>query len=508
MAFLDDLLTGSRPTLETRSLSTIDPTQRTALNNLIAQLSGRPAANPNDMVAQLTQPERTSLAALEERSRALAVPDTTTQAARGSVEQLLDFEGQTANANDYFMANVQNPALESFGRDVLPAISRQFGGADFFSSERQTAESTAREDLLNALTASRTSVNLDQFNKSRDRALQAAGLAPNLAQADAIRTGEQTQILEALGLPRNIEQAGLDKANAEDARVQNLLAQLGLTPTIENIGMTNPGSAGLLNIILGGAAGGIGDILGEAGGSYLEDLLGGLLGLGGGSGNPNEGPSDADQNPPEQDPAPGQNTGTTVTPSVPLPVPGQTTPAGTVTVTEGANNQPVATQPQAGIPGGINLGGAGLAGALAGSAGLGLLGAPAGATFITEGLGGALASQLGGAAAAGGAGAAAGAGAVGAAGTGAATATGAGAAAAGGIFQALGGIAIPLSIFAMVASESGVDKAVAAAKDQWGRTASEILLSEYYRQLNLGTLHQQRVNPLQRENGRGPTRLR
>lgn len=385
MSWLSDLLGGEGPSLETRSLSTISDEQRAQLNQMLQQLGAKGPTDPNSTVAQLTAPERTSLAALEQRSLALAQPDTTGQAARGSVEQLLDFEGQTADATEYFMSNVQNPALDSFQREVLPQISRQFGGNDFFSSERQASEGLARRDLLNSLTAARTTTQLDQFNRSRDRALTAAGLVPQLNQGDAIRSQEQAGILDALGLPRRIEQQGLDNARTEDARMQELLSRLSLTPTVENIGMTNPGNAGLINIILGGAASGLGDQLGGAAGDYFGDLFGDLF-----SGDDEEKPngeSPADGMPPNE-------TGTTVT-DIPAVVGAggvaATTPGGNVTITEG-NGQPAN---QTGNQGGVNLGPAtgGAAGAIAGQIGAGLA-APGGSAIITE-AGGQLAAQVG-----------------------------------------------------------------------------------------------------------------
>jgi hypothetical protein len=351
------------------------------------------------------------------------------------VESLLDFEGQTADANDFFTNAVQNPALDSFQRDVLPKISRQFGGADFFSSERQSSEGLARQDLLNSLTAQRSTVNLDQFNKSRDRALQAAGLLPALNQADATRTGEQTSILQALGLPRQIEQAGKDKAVAEDARLQELLSQLSLTPTIENIGMTNPGNAGLINIILGGAAQGLGGQLGDM---DWMDLFDSLFGDNG----PGETPAPEGESP--VDGLPPNPTGTTVTDIPPVPTGGnyRVGPDGRVIITD-ANGNPVNSTPNNGT--GVNIGPSnyGVGGALAGSIGAGLIGAgaaPAGTAIITE-AGGALASQVG-------AGAAAGAGAAGGAGAGAAGA-GAGAGAGGGATSALSGVGSALGAAAI-----------------------------------------------------------
>mgnify|MGYP000441426222 CR=1 FL=1 len=200
-----------------------------------------------------------------------SVPDPTLQAAGGAVQKLTDFEGQTGDASAYFKSNVQDPMLESFQREILPQISRNFGGADFFSTERQASEGLAREDLLESLTAQRTSVELDQFNRSRDRALQAAGLAPGLTQAENQRTQSQIDILKAAGIEREVEQAGLDRNYADFVRQRNeqqhideQLRQLTLTPTIENLAMEDPGSAGLLATLMGSMAAGDGQYLGNS----------------------------------------------------------------------------------------------------------------------------------------------------------------------------------------------------------------------------------------------------
>jgi hypothetical protein len=375
VGFLDDLLTGEGPSLETRSLSTIDEEQRKKLNELLAQLSGRPQRDASSFTAPLSSGEMTSLAALEERSKQLAMPDATMGNAKGSLDKLLDFEGQTASVDDYFKNAVQNPLLDSFSREIMPAISRDFGGADFFSSERQNAEGLARQDLLQTLTGERSKVALDQFNQSRDRALTAAGLVPGLEQAEGMRTQQMTQILEALGLPRNIAQAGLDKQLEQQNTEDELMSRLALTPTIENIGMTNPGSPGIINLLLGGAAEGLGGVLGEGGGNWLQDLLGGLLG---GKEEGASGETPADNMPP------GSPNGTTSGGSpVPIPgIPSGTTPGGTVTVGDGPQGQSPVTNTGT-LPNGVGLPAAGIAGGIGAS----MVGAPAG-TVAIEGVAG------------------------------------------------------------------------------------------------------------------------
>jgi hypothetical protein len=379
MGFLDELLTGKGPSLQTRSLTTLDPTQRESLNTLLARLQ-QPDKPPSSYVAPLTAPERTSLTALEERSKALALPDANIGAAGKSLRSQLDFAGQTGDASSYFTNAVQNPMLEAFQRDILPKIGRSFGGADFFSTERQQTEGLARQDLLNALTGEKSRVELDQFNKSRERALTAAGLVPGITQAESGRTAEQEGILQALGLPRGIAQAGLDKSNAERARIEELLGKLATSETIENIGMTSPGSPGIINTVLGGVAGGVGgklgDILGGRFDSWLENLLGG------GAKGPSGGGASADEVPSPD------NTGTTVTDSIPgvhtgagavggalggaaAGGAGAAVPGGAVTISDVAGNviPSVASGGGGALPGAA----AGAGGAIGGAGGLGAL---------------------------------------------------------------------------------------------------------------------------------------
>src|SRR5688572_30423497 len=120
MGFLDDLLTGSKPKLETASLSTISPEQRTALNALLESL-GRPAtAYTGQQSAPLSGLEDMSLTALEQRSQQLAAPDPTLDAAGSTLRGQMDVGANTASSDDYFTQNVQNPMLRDFEKTILP----------------------------------------------------------------------------------------------------------------------------------------------------------------------------------------------------------------------------------------------------------------------------------------------------------------------------------------------------------------------------------------------------
>lgn len=260
MGFLSDFLLGKSPKAHFKSFDLISPTQRGGLDALIAQLQRQsPQPYTGDFTAPLSGGEKTSLAALEQRALEMASPEAQAnfEGAGKTLQQLMDFEGQTADTSKYWETNVQNPLLEQFSQEILPQISRQFSGADFFSSERQGAEATAREDLLQTLTGSREKVALDAFNQSRDRALQAAGQVPGLEGAQDARTQSMIDILEAAGLPREIAQKDLDAQYQDFLRqiTQNqdamkLLAQLVLSPTMENIGIGTGGQKGeLANVI-------------------------------------------------------------------------------------------------------------------------------------------------------------------------------------------------------------------------------------------------------------------
>lgn len=443
MGFLDDLFLGSGPKLETRSLPTTTPEQQQALRDLLARLNLPPEAFTGNMSAGLSGLENASLGALEERSRALAQPDANLEAAGTSIRDQLDFNKQTGNANDYFTNAVQNPALDSFQREVLPQISRQFGGNDFFSTERQSAEGLARRDLLSSLTAERSRVNLDEFDKARERALTAAGIAPVLTQAENQRTQTQMDILRAAGVKRQVEQDALDRTYNEFVRQQqqrshnqDQLAQAALTPTIENIGMTDPGNAGLIPSLLGAIAAGAGGQLGQSLGGALS---GGIQRLFGRS-DPTA-TSDAASGAASTVGAGAATAGAGVAGAggaVPGAA-GAAVPGGAVTITDAAGGviPSIPFAGGAGIPGlvaGSQAGiGAGIAGTeAANAAALGSLTAPS----IGAG-GAATAGGVGGAAAGGGGGAAAGGAAAGASGLG--LAAGLGVAALPALIMALGG---------------------------------------------------------------------
>jgi len=122
------------------------------------------------------------------------------------------------------------------------------------------------------------------FESERDRQMQAAAQVPALTESD-IR--QSVTALQAAGLPRLIEQMGLDQGNAEfQRRMQMLMQTLGLgaqvaQPTTGQIGGVS-GSTGLLQEAASGGANAFLNpffaALGQAGAGAATGALGSLFG--------------------------------------------------------------------------------------------------------------------------------------------------------------------------------------------------------------------------------------
>ena len=265
-----DFLFGEGPSVDTQTLDTLTPEQQQALNSLLSQLSGgtgrgaprRFEGDPNVEASDLSQ---MSLAGLEERALALSDPNRQNDIALASTDtllKLLDFETQQAGVNEFFDTNIRDPALESFREDVLPGIGREFGGANFFGSERRTADERASEDLITQLTRSRSDINFRSDQANRDRAIQALGLAPGV---DAIGRGDTEELLGLLqagetqtGLAeRNVArefQQFLAESGLDDTQINQLLAGIN-TQAFENVVTAQPGSPGFIPQVLGALSG-------------------------------------------------------------------------------------------------------------------------------------------------------------------------------------------------------------------------------------------------------------
>lgn len=263
---IGDFLFGEAPSTTESTLPTLTPEQQQLLQSLIGSFNaagGADAVPPEfggDLNVAPSGVESASLAALEQRALQLQDPSAVDNAAAETLRSLLDFEGQQQDVSELFQTNIRDPALANFAEDVLPQISRSFGGSNFFSSERAETDRSAQEGLIDSLTRSRTQLEFDAFNTSRNRALQAAGLVPGVSGA---RTNELLGIFgagrEATGLQeRNIgrEFTEFTRQQEEQARrIRQILATLGIQGQ-ENIVTVDPGSSGFLTEAAGGAAAG------------------------------------------------------------------------------------------------------------------------------------------------------------------------------------------------------------------------------------------------------------
>lgn len=228
------------------NVSTQTEEQKAALKNLLASLGMGEIEGNFD---PLTEAQNTSLAALEQLALNAASPEGQ-QPNVDSINALSSIINRgPADTDAYFTETVQRPALEAFREEVQPGISRRFGqGNNFFSSDRQRADDTAGENLIDSLTRERTRVAFEERSRTTQEILAAAGLLP---QVQAGRVG-------AIAAPSaGIEQIRGGADQRRQQLINNVLAALGIQAT-ENIAFA-PGIA-----TSGGQQGIIGDLLGTA----------------------------------------------------------------------------------------------------------------------------------------------------------------------------------------------------------------------------------------------------
>ena len=257
---IGDFLFGTKPRVETRELDLLSPEQQALLKDLLSQFTkeGGGAFDPEGFAGELSAGlgglEQTSLAALEQSALSSADPNNILNQAGDALKKI--FATGPSDTTDFFNTNIRDPALKSFEETVLPGISRDFGGANFFSTERGEADTRAREGLLTGLTAARSDVALKSRESNLDRILRGVGLAPGL---EGQKTSSLLAFLEAGGVERGVRQEALDREFGEFSRVQEekarrlrqILEALGIE-TKENIAIGLPGTEGFITAAVGG----------------------------------------------------------------------------------------------------------------------------------------------------------------------------------------------------------------------------------------------------------------
>ena len=258
-----DFLFGEGPSVDTQVLDTLTPEQRQALNDLLRRLSEDSPTFQGETSVEASDLSQLSLSALEDRARALGDPNregALSAQASDTLFKLLNFEASDAGIEDFFRTNIRDPALEEFQRNILPAISRDFGGANFFSSERQGADARAQKQLIQSLTQARSGLAFNAKASDRNRALQALGLAPGIASMDSnellrlLQGGDSATALSERNVGRDFDRFLAD-SGIDQNRINSLLGALN-TQSFENVVTTNQGTAGLIPQLLSAVAGG------------------------------------------------------------------------------------------------------------------------------------------------------------------------------------------------------------------------------------------------------------
>lgn len=185
--------------------------------------------------------------------------------------------GSMLNANPYLneAINIANrPVQDQFLQNVLPGISSQFSAAGRYGSGAQQAVTKqATDQLLRQMSDNATGMSYQNFNNERARQLQAAALAPSLAEADyadlqklggvgAAREGQAAQELNDQIARHNYAQ---EEPYDRIARYMGLIGgQYGGNQVTTGPAQGGSGGSSVFGNALGGALG-IGSLLGMTG---------------------------------------------------------------------------------------------------------------------------------------------------------------------------------------------------------------------------------------------------
>lgn len=167
-------------------------------------------------------------------------------------------EGGPEDFEEYYRSTVRDPMMKEFTEETMPAISRGYAPSGFWSGERVRTEERSREDLLESLTRGRGKLAYEARESGLNRALAAAGLAPQVA-------GMYGGALEAGGIPRAAEEARIGGEYNEWMRQQGvpfqkaqlMLQMLGQKP-YEPYAVGLPGQSGMFQEFAHGFGQGMG----------------------------------------------------------------------------------------------------------------------------------------------------------------------------------------------------------------------------------------------------------
>jgi len=233
MSLVDTIL-GTESSAEFKQMDLKTDTQKKALDKLLKMLSGE--VEDFDTSPELTERQQNAQTGIDELIANMS-------GIQGSVKDATTIDQETLNKE--FSQGVADPMIREFEEDILPLITRRFGGASF-GSERRRTELDAVEDLTQNLTSERAKFN----QTARNQQLQALGLVPGITSSFG----------DAAGFS-DLEELRRQQAQKERIQLMNLLLGGTGQNTFENIGIAKPGMGGALQSFLGG--------LGEGAGSSL-----------------------------------------------------------------------------------------------------------------------------------------------------------------------------------------------------------------------------------------------
>lgn len=266
---MSDFLFGSTPKLDVQRHETLTPEQLALINQVVGIVSQR-----LDQPIDSSSLELASISGLEElvnTSLGTAREGSTGEAATGTavgglsnLDRIFDEDAQ--DIDEFFTRTIQDPLLEAFSEDILPAI-RTRHAPQFFGGERREAEARAVENLIETIGKERARVGFAAEESQRNRQLEASRIAPSAATGAAATPFIGP--LTAAGIASTgasiggaAEQRRLDEMNR---RIREALAAVG-TPAFENIGAGLPGQIGAVQSFLDSFGSGLGAGAGAAAG--------------------------------------------------------------------------------------------------------------------------------------------------------------------------------------------------------------------------------------------------
>lgn len=256
---IGSLLAGESPSVSDRQ--NLTPQQLKQLEDLISgmQTGGQfdvTGTYGGPLTAGQNQLQGASLAALEQSAMNQVGP---TSAGAVSQKALTDIAGQTPeDLQTYFQRAIFDPTMQQVNQQLIPELTRRFGGQAGFGSDRLQQE----QQLAQGVSTGIAGQVAEAVRNQQQLKLQAAQALPQAAGADIQNL---LSLQQGGNIAQAVEQQPISAAYAEfqrqqaakNTQINAILQALGIQTTTP---VVNPGSAGLLG-------GGLGEGLGKAAGT-------------------------------------------------------------------------------------------------------------------------------------------------------------------------------------------------------------------------------------------------